>query len=270
MVALNCEAKPIVDYYRLSKQYSRGFSFWHRPQSEQNSYGINLVVSGIGQQNMAAACGWLAGKLGDTRNAWLNVGIAGHGTLDLGEIVRVVCATSADSQAAHFPPLVVKWAGKNAPIQSGTEPIGQYPDAILCDMEASAFFNASLRFADAELVQALKIVSDNTEHSAEELNATRITSLIADKIMLIHEFSCEVMNLLGRVPQIAGADFDISKHHCTLSQSLQFRDVCNKIQNLGVDEKVIVSVIGQAPNMKALLEELKQVQQSTVPKIAEG
>ena len=90
MVALSCEAKPLIDFYGLKKRSSSGFSLFCREADHKYSFDINLVVSGIGSQNMLPACAWLAAKTELGSCVWLNIGTAGHANLSLGEIVRVV------------------------------------------------------------------------------------------------------------------------------------------------------------------------------------
>jgi len=45
-------------------------------------------------------------------------------------------------------------------------------------MEASGFFSTACRYADAELVQVLKVVSDNRETTARGLSAKQVRLLI--------------------------------------------------------------------------------------------
>ena len=265
VVALSCEAKPLIDYYRLEKQSSSALPLYSKSNGVQHPYKINLVVSGIGMQSMATACGWLGGVSGGKPAVWLNVGTAGHATLELGVIARVVCATQSDSEAKHFPPLVAKWSGVNAPLISSATPVSQYPEQSLVDMETSAFFIAAKRFASTELVQALKVVSDNPDNQVELLNAAKLSTLIADQMGSIHQFSMALLKLaaievsVDQVPQF--------KHalHCTVSQSLLFNDLTNKLQNLCVDKQQIDALVKQASNMTTLLAKLRVKLAAIVP-----
>lgn len=265
VTALSCEAKPLIDYYGLVKQSYTAFPHFFKPSCEQHSYNINLVVSGIGMQSMATACGWLSGVSSNEPAVWLNIGTAGHATLQLGEIVRVVCATQANANTSHFPPLVAKWAGVNAPLISSTAPVSRYPEQSLVDMEASAFFVAAKRFASAELVQALKVVSDNKENSIEQLNAAKLSAFIAERMNAIHEFSETLLELAAAekfIPQIPQFSHQL---HSTHSQTQQFKDLTNKLVNLCIDKQEINNIIYKAVNMKALLAQLKVKHATLIP-----
>jgi nucleoside phosphorylase len=268
VVALSCEAKPLVDYYRLEKQSTSAFPYYFKPSCAQHPYNINLVVSGIGLQAMATACGWLGGVSKTKNTVWLNVGTAGHATLKLGEIARVVCAAQSDSEIRHFPPLVAKWGGVNASLISSAAPVSQYPEQLLVDMEASAFFMAAKRFASAELVQALKVISDNPDNKIELLNATKLSALIASQMDLIHEFSMALIKLAKVGPSADKSQYFAHELHCTVSQSLQFNDLTSKLHNLNVEKVQIDALLKQAPDMKTVLADLKALLSATAPDLA--
>ena len=54
-----------------------------------------------------------------------------------------------------------------------------YPDDTLVDMEASAFLGIATRYASSELVQVLKVVSDNREKPHAQVAADQVESLIS-------------------------------------------------------------------------------------------
>ena len=265
VTALSCEAKPLIDHYGLVKQASAAFPYFFKPACEQHRYKINLLVSGIGMQAMATACGWLAGMVASAPAVWLNVGTAGHATLALGEIVRVVSVTQSDTDSAHFPPLVAKWSGVNAPLISSAAPVLQYPEELLVDMEASAFFTAAKRFASAELVQSLKVVSDNKKNSIEQLNAAKLSAFVASKMNSIDVFGRALVELAATESTVAHTSLLAHNLHCTHSQAQQFKDLANKLINLQMELQDINCIIEQAASMKVLLQELRRHQETTIP-----
>ena len=84
VIALHCEAKPIIDFYRLKKTTAhKGFDLY------QNQH-MQCVISGIGKINAAAATAWVAALNQDQPSlAWINSGTAGGAEHALGSIFWV-------------------------------------------------------------------------------------------------------------------------------------------------------------------------------------
>ena len=80
LVALQPEARPLIEKFKLKKRNgSNPF-----PVFENESHC--LAISGIGRIQAAAATGYLLGQLDGRPQAMINLGIAGHGTLDVGTL----------------------------------------------------------------------------------------------------------------------------------------------------------------------------------------
>ena len=81
IVALQAEARPLIDKFKLQKSTKfKTFRIFHNTKHR-------LIVSGIGQVQAAAATGFLLGLLKDKAEALLNVGLAGHGKLTMGTYI---------------------------------------------------------------------------------------------------------------------------------------------------------------------------------------
>ena len=119
-----------------------------------------------------------AGPAGEA--AWLNVGIGGHRTLPLGEIVL---AQPGDADAAAdqiwCPSLVFEPPCATATVTTVDRPETGYPEDTVYEMEAAGFCAAAARFASAELIQVVKVISDNAAAPPERLTAGRVEELIA-------------------------------------------------------------------------------------------
>lgn len=180
MVALPAEARPIVEHLRLQAVHCDA------PHQLYAGGRYRLLVTGIGQVAMAAACGWLACYARDS--AWLNVGVAGHRDLDLGS-VRVAHRIDDPVLArSWYPPqLVGALAGET--VTTVTTVQTDYPKLTLYDMEASAFVAVCSRFSSSELVQSIKVVSDNSQHSVEKINPQMVSELIATNVAAITDYA---------------------------------------------------------------------------------
>ena len=265
LVALSCEAKPLIDFYRLRKQSSGAFPHFYRPAQGDNGYAINVVVTGIGTINMAAACGWIGARTSKQASAWLNIGTAGHANLALGEIVQVQRSMQLHAKRAYYPPLVAKWQGKGCSLLSYNAPCTQYPPEQAVDMEASALFLIAKRFTSAELVQSLKVISDNEENGIENLNSALISELIAAKISQINAFSDALIELIPREISRDDPLQLIASLHCTQSQGQQYIDLFGKLENIGLSRTRLGALVGSADSMRAVLRELRKLQQALPP-----
>lgn len=267
VLALACEAKPLIDYYRLGKDHSTKLPLFRSQASDQRAFNINLVVAGIGVLNMAMACGWLAARSDNRQSVWLNVGTAGHAQLPVGELVLVVCSQDATSDTVHYPPLVAKWTGANVSLLTGNGPIVDYPVNQAVDMEASAFYQVAKRFTTTELAQSLKIISDNQEQGISLLSAPRISELVAAQIEQIADFVNALALLVPPQLQQPALLPGIENLYCTTSQLHQYRDLMNKISNIGIADQVISKNLIGADSMAKVLAELRRLQQQSAPNI---
>jgi hypothetical protein len=180
VVALAAEAEPIVRHYHLEPI---GGAF---PCYRDDA--LSLVVSGVGKASAAAATAYLHAKTGErSRGVWLNVGIAGHRTLDRGTLLLAHTVTDAATGKCWYP---VRLGGPSiAAVEVRTVDCPETTfdrdlDAVY-EMEASGFFATALRFSTLELVQTMKVVSDNLETGLEGLTARSISDSIASRLDLL-------------------------------------------------------------------------------------
>ena len=274
MLALSCEAKPLIDFYRLKKLDSKGFAHFYAEGNPNRPHDINLEVSGIGSSNMLQASAWLAAKTELAPCAWLNVGTAGHKNLELGMIVQVVHSIESGSQKEHYPPLVVnarkrtkgaKWSVEGVSLLSNNAPVSDYPAIQAVDMEAYSFFLSAKRFASSELVQSLKVISDNQDHALELLNAARISELVASQINIIDEFNQSLIALVPQPREQYMRGSEIAHLHCTVSQMAQYQDLMNKLDNIHLDQSRIDAAVVGASSMREALKQLKTLQLTIAP-----
>lgn len=267
VLALNCEAKPLIDRYRLKKMQAKGITWFHRAADEKQLFNINLVVSGIGLVNMVSACSWLAAKTEAESCAWLNVGTAGHANLPMGDLVRVVHSSDQMSDRSHYPPLVSKFAGTGVSLLTSSTPVTDYPSNQAVDMEASAFFATAKRFANSELVQSIKVISDNRDNDLQLLNAMKITKLMAAQIEQIDKFVDSLISLLPEPKLRFGMVDELQHLHCTASQMQQYQDLMGKLNNLPLEKGRLDEVIKNVSTVRDLLSALSELQLTTAPQL---
>jgi hypothetical protein len=148
---------------------------------------IALALCGPGSEAAHRGVEFLR-RINTNANAlWLNIGIAGHCELPLGEALLASQVTSKVDGACWLlsPPDVP--ACVTGALMTVTEPCLDYPADAACDMEAAGFVAAALQGAKGNRVQVLKIISDNRAHPPSGINGKMVQRLIQDQSTLIRQ-----------------------------------------------------------------------------------
>jgi len=235
VVALGCEARPLVRHFRLGhKQSTAGLRIY------TGKNGITLLVSGVGKQATACACGYLAGQQGREDGnpaAWLNIGIAGHGNRRPGEGVLVQKITDQSTGQVSYPSMVFNPGCQTSNLVTVDSPETEYRDACAYDMEGSAFFRAATRFITPELVQAYKIVSDNPDSPVGDVTAQGIAALIEARlaeISLLVESLLAASSNYNEIYTLPDEFRDLEKRtRLTVSQRTQLETAYRRYRALG-------------------------------------
>jgi len=138
---------------------------------------------------MAAATAWAAALYKDQQPlCWINLGIAGHQSLEVGS--RVLAGKiSMPGQAREYHLLTQNsqdWV--NAPLISFAQQQHEYHDTAMVDMEGYAFIDTASHFTDIKWCQSIKVISDNATSQAHR-NKPAISRLIADHMPAIRDFA---------------------------------------------------------------------------------
>lgn len=174
--ALHCEAKPLITHYRLSNVVDAVY-----PTFEKQN--IRLVVSGVGRVSMASAMGYVFAKYGEIKNqAWLNYGIAGHKVSALGTWYNVNKIREVATDQCWYPSRFSKNSMDTSGLKTVDLPVSEYAAGQLYDMEAAAFMATALKFSSVELVQVLKLVSDNEISHVNNINKKQVQALFDGNI----------------------------------------------------------------------------------------
>lgn len=270
VVALHCEAKPIIDFYKLKKVIEKPFDLYQRGADGVNP-PIDLLVTGIGALSVSAGVGWLAGRdsENETQRVWLNVGTAGHFDQPLGAIFLVHGVGDEVLQKSHYPPMVAKWSGITGAVLTVNAPCSDYPGGAAVDMEAFAFFTAANRFSDSELVQSLKVVSDNQELGIEHLSAKKLTELILENIDKIDQYAHALLSINPEKYIYEQRLFEgVRGSH---SQRLQANELLKRLCVLYSDRnevEVFEASLQTHSHLKDILPELRKAVDAVTPSLA--
>lgn len=248
--ATRAEAEPVIKTLQL-KHVNASFPLFC-------SDNTALVVSGIGKCRAAAACAWLAAR-SDSRvqspACWINFGIAGHPDAALGSVFSAHKITDHHSNKVWYPPQI------HAPIPTSDlttvdKPLEQYLPGQLHDMEASGFIDITRMFADAELVQCVKVVSDNTDNPYSRINPERAQAAIADSIPMITSVAEHLAHLADNITtEKATILTEFSKQwRFSVSQTVKLERLIQRHSVLYGSMQSIPSELGEYTSAKMVLQ----------------
>ena len=256
IVALSCEAKPIIDELGLSKQFSPAPFPVFRNDFHQ------LVVTGIGKVAAAAATGFLLGS--STRKqevqAYLNVGIAGHGTHQTNTAFIANCISDDQDKAIFYPPQIIDSDFELSRLCTCSHPNQKYEKGLGFDMEAHAFYSIASRFGTRELIQVVKVVSDNEGRSFESIQPTTVTEYICNHLPSILTFAQELDTLAQEIsPDLETLDLQERArkiHPFSQSQIFQLDRLINHSRSFDLEEKHLIELIEKSNSPKEAIHNL--------------
>ena len=274
VIAHSYEARPIIDYYQLSKdrQHS-GYNVFTNNQ-------VRLIVSGQGKLNAAAATAYMGGlqATGESSFLWVNIGTAGHRDYSIASLWRANKVTDEQSGRSTYPVLLAnkKSSQKRIPVDNDLEfltaplgvikgaalmtvesPTANYAQPCLYDMEASGFFQTATRFESLESIVSFKVVSDNLDNPFSEVDKTSTADLIRPNIATIDKYLRGLNELINfkKEKQV----IEINDIKLTFAQSEIVNELIGSLTIHGVSYH---SAITQCKNPKQLIAELTKILKS--------
>ncbi len=221
VTALLCEAKPVIAKYKLKKIAG------DHPYQIYEKDEISLIVSGVGKAGSASATGYAhAIKASPKYSAWLNIGMAGHSSLETktGFLVNKIHDRSTDQ--TWFPPIVFEPPCVTDKLVTVDRPESEYKSVGGIDMEASGFYSTASRFTTSELVQCYKVVSDNPQTPVRKTSKNEATDLINGKME----------NISFLIDQLLNDSHELSAQNKT---PIMFDEIYNRIKMTHSEELLI-------------------------------
>ncbi len=232
VVALQAEAQPLIGRFGLKRRHGSS-----QIGMLYESGMIRLSVSGIGRVASAATVGYVHGcTRNEETSAWLNIGVAGHGSRDVGEgFIAHSISESATGRVWH-PPLIFDrmWSSSRLITVDAVETA--YGQDAGYDMEASGFYAAASRASTSEIVQSYKVVSDTKDSAASKVADVMIGELIDGQLDAIEELA-EAMLALAveldcRAPQVDLERWFHDRWRFSATQRAILRDRLTKLTTL--------------------------------------
>ena len=253
--ALASEAQALIDHWRLK-------ALRERPLRVFGDYPTRVVISGVGSHASAAAVGFAAGLCearGD--DIWLNLGIAGHRSHALGTPLLAARISHHGRDGAWYPSLLFTPPCAIAELVTHDHAVSDYPPRALCDMEAAGFMAAASRIAVGDLVQVMKVVSDNAASGLAGIARARVHGLMQGALPTVLTLIERMREVASRLP--AASDDTIAasllaRWHFTHAQAVQLRQLLQRLALLAGADGFDCAQLSDPRNAADVLARLRE------------
>jgi adenosylhomocysteine nucleosidase len=208
VVAFKGEAQPIIHFYQLEKVEHSPYPIFCNDQH-------SLILSGLGRDHAVSATTALHQVTKKDNLGWMNLGIAGHGNLTLGEAFLSGKIVDDISDKSFYPPQIYQHSLKISTLQTCSQPSSNYDQDLGFDMEAHAFYKTASKFSIRELVQVIKIVSDNPTHKHDQINPSEVPEMI-----------------YGHLKGIDALVKQIDEASTTMQPDLELDQICKRLEGM--------------------------------------
>lgn len=189
--ALLCEARPLIKAWCLERLPSSEHPFAIYVGGDRA-----IVITGIGKINMAGAMGYVLALFGNPKAPVLiNLGIAGHRSASIGELCLGHKIIDKETGRCFYPQLPFTVPCATYSVITHAMPETSYTDDCLCEMEAAGFYELAVKFSSSELIQVVKIVSDNPQSSLAGISENRVEDWITSQLAVIDELVAQLISL---------------------------------------------------------------------------
>ncbi|MDA7823762.1 hypothetical protein N9A58_09265 [Opitutales bacterium] len=256
VVALQKEANPIIQAYGLDKEQGCPLPFYFKENRR-------LIISGIGRARVSAATAYLMGRFPEKNQPWLNLGIAGHGSLNTGQMFVAGRIIETGSSQCFYPPQIITSEVPVSELTTCGKPQKKYQPNMGYDMEAHAFYQTACLVSTRELVQVLKVVSDNPKQPISQFKPEQASKWIEAKLPEIDHWitelteaalsikpNPEINKLLSRITQRGGF---------STTRSLQLGSLLRQADALGEDLGALEGMLTDVGSPKQMLAEIEQI-----------
>ena len=233
ILALKAEAQPLIEYFELKPL----------PVDETvsifGSHELTLALAGMGKSAAAHAVQCINNAKQECVNAWLNIGIAGHGVFDVGQGFMADRIVDQTTMNTWYPQFVFQPVCRTGTLMTVEKVETDYSDPVGYDMEASGFYPTAVKCSTIELVHSYKIVSDNPRNSAAKFTRTNVKDLMKSNLS---EIRCTIDSLTKLAAEVATRSSSgellhqfLQRWRFSVSQQFQLKSLLRKTNVLKID-----------------------------------
>ena len=253
VVAFKGEAQPLIDFYQLEKVENSPYPLFRNDQH-------CLIISGLGRDRAISATTALHLVTNKPNLGWMNLGIAGHGGLEVGEVFIAGKIIDESSDESFYPPQIFEHSFAVSCLQNCSKPCSIYQPNLGYDMESHGFYKTASQYSIRELVQVIKIVSDNPDHDLNQVNPKKVPAIIEGNLKAIDllvtqidtaSFTMQSDKEVGEVCQRVQAlhSFSVTRVH-------QLRDLLRQAKSLGVNLAEVEKIIAGTSNANDAMQKV--------------
>ena len=233
VVAHKLEAKPLIRHFNLQAYTEKPYLIF------KNENGIRLIICGMGASNANNAVRYMS-ELRSNRfgysEGWINVGIAGHRDLELGTCFLVNKISSKKSEEVYYPSLSIE-AKNTEGLITVDRPEKLYAEDEAYDMEAAGFFKAASMCSELELINTIKVISDNKASSIDNITEKLIDDLMLRTLSVINPVVSELEKRLAILNQVLVLENNflelVKSIHFSVSQRSQLKRLFQRFDAMG-------------------------------------
>ena len=250
------EATPLIDELGLKKENSSTFTLYQKREHR-------LVVSGLGAEKIAHAVSFLHQLDSQPAVPWLNIGIAGHGSAEIGSAHLVVKCTDRKTQKSIYPPQLFSSLLPKTILETVEKPATDYKNGVAYDMEGYAFLKSASCHSSAELVQSVKVVSDNPDNPVSQFDKSTVHEMISSHLPSLVDLIDEMKALSHQILPSPEIELCFNKifpcQSFTETQSHQLRKAIRQAIALGVPVNELESTSQDSKDSRSALRQINQL-----------
>lgn len=250
------EATPLIDELGLKKAHSGSFTLYQKREHR-------LVLSGMGTEKIAQSVSFLHQLAPRPSVPWLNIGIAGHGRAEIGSAHLVVKCTDSKTQKSIYPPQLFSSLLPKTMLETVEQPVSEYKSEYAYDMEGFGFFKTASHYSSAELVQSVKVVSDNPDNPVSQFDKSTVHEMISSHLPSIIHIINEMETLSHQILPDPKIELCFNKifpcHPFTETQSHQLRKAIRQAISLGLPLSELEDASQDSTDSRGALREINQL-----------
>ncbi len=257
VVALKAEAHCLIDHFRLKRVSDNRLKFPIYSNGQ-----INLIVSGVGKHNCAGAIERYGAVMPSHQAmGWLNVGIAGHGTRQVGEGLMGNRIEDRAASKIWYPSFVKDFRCEVGTIVTTDEVETRFGDDGVYEMECSGFFSAACRQTKLDLVHSYKVISDNKSNPSCGLTKDAVSKLIGSHVERIESICSTLSHLVSKLDARTRLPVDynrfLARWHFSETQKHLLRRMLKKREVLGIETSVGHAMLRNCESSRAVIQVLQ-------------
>ncbi len=256
VIALKEEAQVIIDHYKLKAVNEKTIYPVYKNEEETHW----LIISGIGRNNAAASTAYLYAYSNASKyTSWINIGIAGSGKGNYGDLCLVDKISTYQRKKSTYPSTMPKATLPKMHLFTSDIPISDYSSHELIDMEGGAFFDITSKLTSKEFICLMKVISDGHRNDIKEISKAKISNLI--KVNLF-----KIVDVVSYYERLSEEEFQIinkpklfhdikSKWHFSATQSFRLETLLRRTE-IFCNKKDIEKIIKNCKTSNSVIDVL--------------